>query len=161
MLRGKARLIIQDGVAHQSALNSEIEKLKDGDYSVLVFDDKKNRTLPQLKYLFGVVLKQISDQLPTHPSVDALYRYFEKLYAPKYICDLPEGQFEYCNLKNEKQNEVNEVTESIIHHATEIWKLNIDTKEGVTKPEAKEIWAGAYEEQWNQVLSPNNHIFHK
>ena len=77
MLHGQARLIVQDGKACTEAANLAFEKLSDGDYTVLIFDDAKNRSLPQLKYLFGVVLKEISEKLPTHPPVDALYRYFE------------------------------------------------------------------------------------
>ena len=53
------------------AAKQEIEigywKFERGDYTILIMDDTKNKSLPQLKYLFGVVLKTISEQLPTHP----------------------------------------------------------------------------------------------
>lgn len=150
MLRGQARLIIQDGKAAMQETEKAIEKIKDGDYTVLIFDDTKNRSLSQLKYLFGVVFKTISEELPSHPPVDALYRYFEEIYAPIHVCNLPGGeQYEYFNLKNEKASEMNEVIESIIHHCNTEWGIDIMSKVKTSMPEAKELWAGAYAEQWN------------
>ena len=157
MLHGQSRLIVQDGKACTEATNLVFDELPDGDYTVLVFDEAKNRSLPQLKYLFGVVLKRISDQLPSHPPVDALYRYFEELYAPIHVCDLPDGtKYEYFNLKNEKASEMNEVIESIIHHANTEWSIKVESKDATKLPEAKELWAGAYTEQWNLYLSSQN-----
>lgn len=68
MLHSQSRLIVQDDKAATQELQLAIENLKDGDYTVLIMDDTKNKALPQLKYLFGVVLKTISDQLPTPTS---------------------------------------------------------------------------------------------
>ena len=68
MLHGQARLIVQDNKAAKQEIELAIGNLKDGDYTILIMDDTKNKSLPQLKYLFGVVLKTISEQLPTHPS---------------------------------------------------------------------------------------------
>lgn len=156
MLHGQARLIVQDGKACTSATNLAFEQLSDGDYTVLIFDDTKNRSLPQLKYLFGVVLKEISEKLPTHPPVDALYRYFEEIYAPIHTCNLPGGErFEYFSLKNEKASEMNEVIERIVHHVSTEWGIKIESRDAVKLPEAKELWAGAYTEQWNLPLSQN------
>lgn len=150
MLHGQAHLIVQDGKVLNDAATLAYGRLKDGDYTVLIMDENKNRSLPQLKYLFGVVLKTISDKLPTHPPVDALYRYFEELYAPIHACDLPRGEkFEYFNLKNEKASEMNEFIESVVHHANTEWGVEILPKDEINKPEAKELWAGAYAEQWN------------
>ena len=156
MLHGQARLIVQDGKACTEATHLTFDNLPDGDYTVLVFDNAKNRSLPHLKYLFGVVLKEISEKLSTHPPVDALYRYFEEIYAPIHTCDLPGGEkFEYFSLKNEKASEMNEVIESIIHHVATEWGIKIESRDAVRLPEAKELWAGAYTEQWNLPLSPN------
>lgn len=156
MLHGQARVIVQDDNTATHELDSVIQKLKNGDYTVLIFDDTKNRSLPQLKYLFGVLLKTISDQLPTHPPVDALYRYFEEIYAPIHVCDLPGGEkYEYFNLKNEKSVEMNKVIERIIHHARTEWGIEIAEKDAIKLPEAKELWAGAYTEQWICALNHN------
>lgn len=153
MLYSQSRLIVQDGKAARHETELAISNLKDGDYTVLIMDDTRNRSLPQLKYLFGVVLKSISDQLPTHPPVDALYRYFEEIYAPIHTCNLPGGEkYEYFSLKNEKANEMNEVIESIVHHAHTEWGIKVAPKDQTKMPEAKELWAGAYTEQWNLPL---------
>lgn len=154
MLHGQARLIVQDNKACTEAVNLAFDKLKDGGYTVLIFDDTNNRSLPHLKYLFGVVLKEISDQLPTHPPVDALYRYFEEIYAPTHVCDLPNGEkYEYFSLKNEKAIEMNEVIERIIHHAKTEWNIDVTQKDETKIPGAKELWAGAYASQWNLPLA--------
>ena len=157
MLHGQARLVIQNNEAVTNETLAIVEKLKDGDYTVLILDDAKNRSLPQLKYLFGIVLKTISEQLSTHPPVDALYRYFEELYAPIHVCNLPNGEkFEYFNLKNEKAAQMNEVIERIIHHAKTEFGIDIMAKTKTSMPEEKELWAGAYTEQWNLQLSNSN-----
>ena len=157
MLHAQIRLITQDGKAVNNEIYRVIPRLKDGDYTVLFMDDTKNRSLNNLKYLFGVVLKTISDELPNHPPVDALYRYFEEIYAPIHVCDLPGGErYEYFNLKNEKAKEMNEVIEDIIHHAKSEWGIDIMSKVDVKQPEAKEVWAGAYTEQWKAFLDEKN-----
>lgn len=157
MLHSKARLIVQDAEATQTDLQMAIRNLKDGDYTVLIMDDTKNRSLNNLKYLFGIVLKQISDELPGHPQVNALYRYFEEVYAPIHVCHLPNGEkFEYFDLKNEKASEVNKVIESIVHHAKTEWGIDIKPKSGINAPEAKELWAGAYTDQWNNLPLTHN-----
>lgn len=150
MLRGQARLIVQDGKAANQETDWAIGSLKDGDYTVLILDDTRNKSLSQLKYLFGVVLKSVSEQLPTHPPVDALYRYFEEIYAPMHTCNLPDDEkYEYFNIKNEKASEVNEFIESIVHHVSTEWGIKVTPKDATKLPEAKELWAGAYTDQWN------------
>lgn len=150
MLHGQAHLIVQDGKVLNDAATLVCGRLKDGDYIALIMDENKNRSLPQLKYLFGVVLKTISDQLPNHPPVDALYRYFEEVYAPIRTCDLPGCEkYEYFDIKNEKASEVNEFIESVVHHAATEWGVTILSRDEMKQPEARELWAGAYTEQWN------------
>lgn len=41
MLRGQARLIVQDSKAVTQETEAVISKLKDGDYTVLIMDDAK------------------------------------------------------------------------------------------------------------------------
>ena len=53
MLHGQARLIVQDNKAAKQEIELAIGNLKDGDYTILIMDDTKNKSLPQLKYLFG------------------------------------------------------------------------------------------------------------
>ena len=53
-------------------------------------------------------------------------------------------------------SEMNEVIESIIHHARTEWGIEIVSKDKIKMPEAKELWAGAYTDQWNLPLSKLN-----
>ena len=70
---------------------------------------------------------------------------------------LPGGEkYEYFNLKNEKASEMNEVIERIIHHVNTEWGIKVMLKDKTKMPEAKELWAGAYTEQWNLPLSKLN-----
>ena len=158
MLHAQTRLIVQDGKAEMEETGLAIGQLKDGDYTVLIFDDKKNKSLPQLKYLFGVVLKTISEKLPSHPPVDALYRYFEEMFAPVHTCTLSDGEkYNYFNLKNERANEMNEIVESIVHYAATEWNIKVAARDALKLPEAKEAWAGAYTEQWQDLLLKSKH----
>ena len=51
--------------------------------------------------------------------------------------------------KMKKASEMNEVIERIIHHVNTEWGIRVTPKETTKMPEAKELWAGAYTEQWN------------
>lgn len=150
MIKDKGIIQFRDGYADLQELHETVEKLpQDQEYGYIIFDKKQNRSLPQLKYLFGHVLKSISDQLPDHPPVDALYRYFEEIYAPIHVCKINGEVYEYFNLKNEKSIEMNDVITQIIHHATKEWGLNILTKDELKSSEAQEAYASAYAEMWD------------
>ena len=148
MLKKKGEVVIHDGIALQGALHDSIKALPSGGYNFIIYDGKKNRPLPQLKYLFGVVLKTISENLPDHPNVDALYRYFEEVYAPMHTAYIDGEKFEYFDLKNEKSIEMDDVIERIIHHAKTQWNITIPDRDKMMAPEAKEIYADAYIEDW-------------
>ena len=81
-IRSKGIVTVNNGDVDLNEFKESLYDLSDGEYGFLIFDKEKNKTLPQLKYLNGVVLKRISEELPGHPDVSALYRYFEELYAP-------------------------------------------------------------------------------
>jgi hypothetical protein len=55
--------------------------IKDGKYLITVARAEKKRTLPQLRYLFGVVYKTIADH--TGHTVDEIHQYFKQLYMTK------------------------------------------------------------------------------
>lgn len=76
-IRSKGIVTINDGDVDLNEFKESLYDLSDGEYGFLIFDKEKNKTLPQLKYLNGVVLKRISEELPEHPGISALYRYFE------------------------------------------------------------------------------------
>lgn len=96
MIRAKGIIEVREGYADTNELLDSVDELPNGEYGYLLFDKKKNRSLPQLKFLFGYLLKQLSEELPEHPNPEALYRYFEELYAPIHSCNIP-GEKKYMN----------------------------------------------------------------
>jgi hypothetical protein len=148
MIKSKGIVAVHDGIADTKGLLDSVEELREGEYTYLIFDEKKNRPLPQLKYLFGVVLRTISDRLPDNPPVEALYRYFEEVYAPIHVSFVNGEKYEYFDLKNEKPIEMDDVIEKIIHHAATEWGIKIPEKDKLMAPEAKELYADAYLDMW-------------
>ena len=152
MIKSKGIINISNGDADTKELLDSVGELKDGEYGYLLFDKERNKALPHLKYLFGIVLKTISDGLADHPPVDALYRYFEEIYAPIRTCEILGEKYEYFDLKNEKSIEVNDVIEKIIHHAATEWGITgILKRDELKAPEAKEPYLGAYASQWDNL----------
>ena len=80
MIKKRGSFDLHNNEALPTELLQSVENLPEGRYNFFIYDDKKNAALPQLKYLFGIVLKAISDALPDHPPVNALYRYFEEVF---------------------------------------------------------------------------------
>lgn len=158
MIKKKGMFEVHDAHPRNRELLDAVETLPPGKYKFLIFDETKNPALPHLKYLFGVVLKAISDGLPDHPPVDALYRYFEEVYAPIHTCEIRGEKFEYFDLKNEKTNEVNSVIDDIVHHATTQWGIVIPDRDSVRAPSAQEPYEDAYIEAWKTALQTNNII---
>lgn len=157
MIKSKGSFEIHDYETFPKELVKTVESLPEGKYNYIVYDDKKNPALPQLKYLFGVVLQTISNNLPTHPPVDALYRYFEELYAPVHTCIINGQLFDYFDLKAEKSIEMNNVINDIIHHATSQWGITIEERDTLKAPEAAEVYMDAYIEMWKNLT---NNIIH-
>lgn len=155
MIKRQGSFEIHNNEAFPRTLRVQVENLPEGEYKYLILDDKKNPVLPQLKYLFGVVLKTISDELPSHPPVNALYRYFEEVYAPLRICEIEGERYEYFDLKNEKSVEVNNVINDIVHHATSQWRITIPERDSLKSAEATELYADAYLEAWKNTLNSN------
>lgn len=148
-IRSKGIVTINDGdVDHLMNLKRVCTTFQtenmDSSYSIR----KRNKTLPQLKYLNGVVLKRISEELPGHPDVSALYRYFEELYAPILKDEIDGETYEYFDLKSAKSSEMNEVIEKIIHHAKTKWNIEIITRDELKLPSASEPYVDAYANQW-------------
>ena len=139
--------VCEEGPLPQELL-SAVERLRPGEYKFLIYDNNKNRLLPQLKYLNGIVLKKISDFLPEHPDIGALYKYYEGLYAPKHVCKINGFEFTYVDLKTENSTEMNNVIDKIIHHANLKWGIKIPTMEEMKVSEEKEAYVGAYTEDW-------------
>lgn len=133
------------------------EKLPDNnDYLFVICDDKKNKNLPYLSYLFSVVLKYISDSLPTHPGTTALYKYFEDMFAPIHTVKINNEQFQYCELKSEKASDVNDVIERIVEYALKEWGIEVPRQEDLKDPAIRELHSQAYlnqEVDWSNFIS--------
>lgn len=154
MIRSKGIIEVHEGYADTSELKEAVDILPDGEYGYLLFDKKKNRSLPQLKFLFGYVLKTLSEELEEHPDPEALYSYFEELYAPIHRCKIPGevNEFEYFDLKNEPAAEMDYVINEIIRHAKTEWNIDLLTRERLKAAEAAELYAGAYADTWKNYL---------
>lgn len=153
MIRAKGVIDIHDGYADTSELLDSVDFLPNGEYGYLLFDKQKSRSLPQLKFLFGYVLKTLNEKLEGHPEPEALYRYFEELYAPIRVCNIPgeDEQYEYFDLKNEPAAEMDFVINKIIHHAKTEWGIDLLTNGAIKASEAQELYAGAYAETWKNL----------
>lgn len=152
MIKKRGALTVHEGGADFGEFMDSVEDLPEGDYEFLLYDKFKNPSLPRLKYLCGVVLKTISDELPNHPPVDALYRWFEQVYAPLHSCIIEGQVFDYVDLKNEKSVEMDYVIQRIIHHARREWGIEIPERDILKTPEARELYVDAYAEVWKSVL---------
>ena len=158
MIKGKGKIRKIGGVLHKQELDMALEKLPDNvdGYDFLIYDHKVNRQLHNLKYLLSVVLKQISDELPDHPSTTALYKYFEEIFAPEHSCTINGKKYTYFDLKNEKSNDFGNVVEKITKFAQERWNIMIVSKDELRNAEAREFFAKAYANQevdWSRFLS--------
>lgn len=153
MIRAKGIIEVREGCADTDELLDSVDELPNGEYGYLLFDKKKNRSLPQLKFLFGYVLKTLSEELEGHPEPKALYRYFEEIYAPIHSCKIPgeDKEYTYFDLKNEKATEMDFVIEKIIHHAMSEWKIDLLSRDRLKAAEAQEAFAGAYAETWENL----------
>lgn len=127
------------------------DNLPEDEYEYVIYDKKKNRSLPQLKYLFGVVLKTISEKHPSHPTVDTLYRYFEAVYAPVHVCEIDGEKFEYFDLKNDSSSEVDDVIQRIVHHATKQWGITFPERDFLKLPEARQLYVEANYDLWKRI----------
>lgn len=137
------------------------DTLSDGEYEYVIYDKNKNRSLPHLKYLFGVILKTISDKHPDHPTVDALYRYFEEVYAPIHICKIDGLNYEYFDLKNEPTSEVNYVIQCIVHHATKEWGITFPERDFLKLPEARQLYVEANYDLWKRISQNSSSTKHE
>lgn len=148
MLKQKGSFTVRDGDSDLTELGSRLRSLPAGDYDWFVYNRARNRVLPQLKYLCGVVLKAISDALEDRPPVSALYRYYENLFAPERETTIDGKVYVYRDLKSCKAIEMDVVTDKVIHHAQEKWGIRIPTIEESRQAEAVELYADAYSETW-------------
>lgn len=127
-------------------IGDKLEDLLEGDYTVYICDAKKNRSLSQLKYLFGVVLKTISHD--TGIEVNDLYRIFEHKFAPKKVITFDGKEQIIQDLKKVSSKEMGRIIEDIIMYADMELNIKIPTIDELKQPKAQDIYVNAYNNQW-------------
>lgn len=127
-------------------IKDQVGQLLPGEYSNFICDSKKNATLPQLKYLFGVVLSMISKE--TGIETNELYRIFENKYAPKKIVHFEGEDHIVQDMKRCTSKEMGLIIEKIIRFADVELNIKIPTRDEVREPMAQEIYVDAYASQW-------------
>lgn len=157
MIKGQGAIKKVDGTLYQDELLSALHKLPNNrDYEFLIVDKEKNRTLPASTYLFSVVLPQISEQLPDHPPKEALYRYFEDIFAPLYSVTINGEEYEYSDLKREKIMIINEVCEKIVDYAEKKWGIKVMSLDDLRDSKNSQLYSVAYKQNdvsWAKFLS--------
>ena len=147
--------ILKKGLVHVrgkrpdlAELQRETRKLPDGEYAFYICDKKPNKTLPRLKYLYAVVLKTISEELPDHPSTEVLYRKFEKMFAPARNTRVFRNEFSYQDLKNCTADELELVIQKIMWFASENLGIEFFQRMDLKDPALTEAYIEAYNNQW-------------
>lgn len=142
------------GHLYVDELNAALDNLPDGeDFKFLIVDNKRNRALPYLTYLFSVVLKALSDQLPDKPPTKALYRYFEEIFAPEHTCTIDGKAYTYQDMKSEKSNDFDVFIERIIDYSTKKWGVVFPEREELKDPKYREYYTQSYLEQEAEWIS--------
>lgn len=157
MIKGQGKLRKIDGHLIKNELDDALAKLPDCEnFKFLIVDDKPNRVLPQLTYLFSVLLKAISDQDENHPSTSALYRYFEEKFAPPHTSTIQGVEYEYFDLKREKAVDVGNFIERVAEYAQDEWGMEVPDIKELKTPEENECYSKAYlmqEIDWRRFIS--------
>lgn len=160
MIKGKGMIQKVAGTTFYPDFKEACNKLPDNnDYLFVICDNKKNRNLPFLSYLFSVVLNYISDALPNKPGTTALYRFFEEMFAPIHSSEINGKKFLYRDLKSERSADVNEVIEKIVEYALEEWGIEVPRQDEMKDPAIRELYSQAYlnqEVDWSSFISSRN-----
>ena len=142
-------LQIQEGDVELRRFKRRLLELDDGEYSIFICNKSKNKSLSQLKYLFGVVLRTIVNELEgDRATVNDLYRFFERKYAPMKTVSLNGEDLVVQDLKNCSSKEMGDVIEQIIRFADSELGITIGSREQLKDPEAQEAYVDAYNNQW-------------
>ncbi len=79
---------------HQPVTDELLKKLSKltGDYTIYVMDGKPNRSLPQLRFYWGVILRQVEDQ--TGYEREELHNFMKVKYGKRTITFIGADSFE-------------------------------------------------------------------
>ena len=126
-----------------------LESLEPGDYAVYICNKKKNKTLSQLKYLFGVVLRGIADYVGgDRYSVNDLYRFFEKQFAPTKAIELNGVEHITQDLKHCTSKEMGDVIEDIMDWSSRELGVSFPDRKELSEPQNQEEYVKAYNDEW-------------
>ena len=140
---------VENGDVEVRRIKRRISDLEDGEYSIFICNKQKNKSLSKLKYLFGVVLRTIANELEgDRATVNDLYRFFERKYAPMKTVSLNGEDLVVQDLKNCSSKEMGDVIEKIIQFADKELDITIGSREQLKDPEAQEAYVDAYNNQW-------------
>lgn len=145
-LLSKAIVMIEKGRPDLIELKRALNELGDGEYAVLIANKEKNKSLTQMKYLWGTVLKMISEE--TGETTDNLYKYFELKYSPVKVVNVQGEDIPVRDMKRSTAKEMGLIIEQIIQFSQEELNIKIPTRDEMKDPEAQELYAGAYLDQW-------------
>lgn len=128
--------------------NKAAHDLPDGEYAFYICDKKENKLLPKLKYLYGVVLKEIHDKYPGHPPIRILYKKFEKMFAPVKKERIFSTTFLFQDMGSLNSEELDDVIQKIIWFASENLGITTFDRSELKLNELEEPYVNAYNEQW-------------
>lgn len=157
MIKRNGRIKKVEGVLYDEELECALSKLPDNqEYEFLIVDKKRNRALPHTTYLFNVVLPQISEQLPDHPPKEALYRYFEDLFAPLYSVTINGETYDFSDLKREKTVIIGNFCEKVVDYAENKWGIKVMSQEDLQDAKNSQLYSEAYKQNdvsWAKFFS--------
>lgn len=135
-----------DGNSNLQHIKRRMEDLQDGEYAIYICDKSKSKTLPQLKYYFGVILRGISEV--TGYTQNELYRFFEKEFCPMNTIEIQGKEVVIQDFKSLSSKAAGEVIERVIQWAGENLGLEFESREDLKDKDAEEAYVGAYNDQW-------------
>ena len=143
----KERFFVDDdGNFDLFQVENQIKQLLTGEYAIYVCDSKREKTLQQYRYLFGVVFKMIGAELCLEPK--DLYKIFEKKFAPQKVVDFMGEEKIVQDFKSCNSKEQGKVIEEIIRWADVEINVRIPTQDELREPVAQEAYVGAYNDTW-------------
>lgn len=143
----KKGIILKDGQPDLGELRSSVRDLPDGEYAFYICDKKKSKSLPAMKYLWGVVLKEIANYTGEYDA-NTWYLFFEQKFAPRKVVTVEGEEVVVQEAKKLKAKEFSFFIEQIIEYANQFLGTNIAKRDELMQPEAQDMYVGAYDEMW-------------
>lgn len=147
-IKGAFQKTDEENLSGLDAIMNQVSNLLPGHYTLFICDEKRNRSIGQLKYLFGVVLKMISAE--TGEEVNDLYRFFERKFAPCKSVTVNGEEIITQDLKSCSSAEFGTVIEKIVDIAEHDLGIIIPDQDQIRESIAQDIYVDAYNDQWTE-----------